>query len=136
MKIKNIAFLLVMLSFLAACAKNHEINIVEIEKNRDKTFKVGIVKVMGRHWNFYGDNLEKKKEALKKISVKDIAEVLAKKYGLKVDTETNPTVKVARESEGQGYPGQSASSGRTGWSYSIRVNPMKSENPYYGNKEY
>lgn len=127
----KIAFFCGLLLLMAACAKNHEVNTAQIELRKDKTFRIGIVKVEGRRWGLFDkDNLEKKKEALAKVPVNDICAVLSAKYGLRIDTQLNNTVKVVSEGEGGGR-GYAGSGG-----FFLRPIVMRSDNPYIGNKEY
>lgn len=125
-----------MLILIPACAKDHVVNIDEIERNKSKTFNIGIVKAAGRRWSFYGDNLNKKEEALKRIPVKDICNLLAKNYGLKINTQADLTTKIVKEDEGQSYAPPSSYGSSSGTSYYIQLKVMKSDNPYFGNKEY
>jgi len=126
-----LSLLLWGLAFLtiSGCA-THKVDIKAIEANRNKTFKVGMIKVAGRMPVPGGDNVGKKIEALEKIPVKGINDALGSRYGIRFDTYFDKTVKTVFEKvEGQG---SSAPSSAT---ISVKLN-MMSENPYCGNKEY
>lgn len=111
--IKVVFLFFVSLLFSACATTPHKVNIKAIEANKNKMFKLGIVKVEGRMPILGGDNVGKKIMALEKIPIKEICDILSSSYGLQINTEINKTVKTVKEQMS-----------------------LLSENPYWGNKEY
>ena len=124
--------LLLSILLLSACASQyvHEVSLDGIDRNKDKTFKIGIVKVKGSLPTFNGDNVGIKKAILEKVPTQKICDLLVASYGLKIDANINNTIKIVEEKkEGQGDSGPVESG------LSIRVYAME-ENPYWGAKVY
>lgn len=134
---QKIGFWVILVLFFSACGTPHKINTAAIEANRDKMFKLGIVKVEGRPvspQSFFKDKDEvrNKISALERIPISEICDILSNKYGLQISTEVDKTVRIVEEdlpdsSKGWGMRPQSG----------VHVQAsLTCQNPYWGNVEY
>ena len=137
---QKIEIWVILVLFFSACGTPNKINIAAIEANRDKVFKLGIVKVEGRPLSLTSllkdeDEVQNKITALERIPIYEICDILSNKYGLQISTEVNMTVKIVEED----LPGSSKGGGMGGMrpqtGVQVQVVP-KCQNPYWGNLEY
>lgn len=128
--------LLFIIIVLSACSSSiHKANINAIELNRDKKFKIGIVKVAGRIPSTYAifskDKVERKNLILEKIPIDKICDTLTNTYGLKIDSEIDKTVKIAMETNFE----STGKIGSRGFSNSTHISPI-CKNPFWGDTKY
>jgi hypothetical protein len=121
------------------CATYQIVDADLLEKNKSKTFKLGIVKAAGdsQFGPFGGPPyIEDKKRALENIPIAEICSMLSSKYSITIDAKVDKTAQVVSEEMGQdqGEPVfESSSRERPKSKISLTRNI---ENAYYGNGGY
>jgi hypothetical protein len=130
---KNIllnSFFLLLLFFSSCATFSHKVNFKEIKENKNKIFKLNMVKVVGCKGLYRDDYIEKKRGALEKIPIDKICNTLNSYYGLEIDTNINKTIQIAYECVECGFKkssnGASPHSGVT-----VTIQPT-CQNPYWG----
>ncbi|MGA1840608.1 MAG: hypothetical protein ACMUIU_08280 [bacterium] len=124
-----------LLLFFCSCAtSSHKVNFKKIQENKNKTFKLNMVKVAGCKGSYRDDYIKNKKDALEKIPIDKICNTLNSHYGLEIDTNIDKTTQIAYDCVECGF-GESSTGGSshpgTGVHLKINIQPT-CQNPYWG----
>ena len=127
-----ILFMITATLFGCASKTLHNVNLEKVNESKEKEFKIGVVKIFASSPVPFGEDINKKVEALKAIPIEEICETIKNTYKLEVNKTVDKTIHIVSESEGR----SSLPSGvpqRTGFGISVGTG---TENPYYGNLRY